>query len=213
MLDYLKKYFKADSDGNETGTTFEEFVGAVTADSGIKLYNLSDGGYVGKDKLDAKIAEIAELKRQLEAANLEIKSYKDMDVEGIKESAKKWQEKYKEETKALEDKLKAQEYEFQVKELAAGLNFSSTSAKKAFLSDLLENQLTVKDGKILGFDDFVAEYRKTDPGAFVVEEPEQKEAPKPKFSEQTTTSSKKKLTLQEMMSMANEGKDISAFFN
>lgn len=50
---------------------------------------------------------------------------------------------------------------------AAGIKFSSESAKKAFLADLTAKKLTLQDdGTLLGFDDFVKSYKKTDPGAF-----------------------------------------------
>ena len=50
---------------------------------------------------------------------------------------------------------------------ASGLKFTSDSAKKAFLSDLKAKNLPLQDdGTLLGFDDYVASYKKTDPGAF-----------------------------------------------
>lgn len=53
---------------------------------------------------------------------------------------------------------------------ASGLKFTSDSAKKAFLSDLKVKNLPLQDdGTLLGFDDYVASYKKTDPGAFAPE--------------------------------------------
>ena len=50
---------------------------------------------------------------------------------------------------------------------ASGLKFTSDSAKKAFLADLNAKKLPLQDdGTLLGFDDYVASYKKTDPGAF-----------------------------------------------
>ena len=55
---------------------------------------------------------------------------------------------------------------------AAGLKFSSASAKKAFLTDLKAKGLTLQDdGKLLGFDDFVKEYKGADPDAFAPDKP------------------------------------------
>ena len=63
--------------------------------------------------------------------------------------------------------LKAQ---FAADHAAAGLKFSSESAKRAFMADLTGKQLPLQDdGTLLGFDDFVASYKKTDPGAFAPE--------------------------------------------
>lgn len=53
---------------------------------------------------------------------------------------------------------------------ASSLKFTSDSAKKAFLADLNAKKLPLQDdGTLLGFDDFVASYKKTDPGAFAPE--------------------------------------------
>ena len=53
---------------------------------------------------------------------------------------------------------------------AAGIKFSSESAKKAFLADLTAKKLTLQDdGTLLGFDDFVKSYKQADPGAFAQE--------------------------------------------
>lgn len=59
--------------------------------------------------------------------------------------------------------------DFAAQTAAAGVKFSSESAKRAFLSDLKAKKLTLQDGKLLGFDDYVASYKKTDPGAFAPE--------------------------------------------
>ena len=49
----------------------------------------------------------------------------------------------------------------------SGLKFTSESAKKAFLADLTAKKLPLQDdGTLLGLDDFVVSYKKTDPGAF-----------------------------------------------
>lgn len=53
---------------------------------------------------------------------------------------------------------------------ASGLKFTSDSAKKAFMDDLKAKKLPLQDdGTLLGFDDYVASYKKTDPGAFAPE--------------------------------------------
>ena len=213
-VEYLKKIFGEDAEGNPNALTFEQFAEALGKEKDIKLYNLSDGGYVGKDKLDAKIAELAAIKAQLEDANNAIKSYKDMDIDGIKASAESWEQKYKDETAALKSKMEAQEYEYQIKSLANDYKFSSASAKKAFIADLMANKLALNDGKVMGFADFVESYKQNDPDAFVEDKPAEPEEPenKPKFSEQKAKTQKKKLTLTEMMDMANEGKDINSLF-
>ena len=109
------------------------------------------------------------LKEQLTTANDIIKSYKDMDIEGVKAKADEWESKYNTDTQTLKDQLAAAEYGFAVKEATAALKFSSESARKAFVADLTAKKLPVQEGKLLGLEDFTKTYQETDPNAFLPE--------------------------------------------
>ena len=110
------------------------------------------------------------LQGQLTEANEKIKSYTDMDIEGIKQSAKDWETKYNTDTQALKDKLAATEYGHGVEAAVAGLKFSSAAAKKQFVADLTAKKLPLQDGKLLGMDDYVKQYKESDPDAFAPED-------------------------------------------
>lgn len=91
-----------------------------------------------------------------------------------------------------EKQLAEQAYDFAIKENSSKLKFSSNSAKKAFMSDLKAKNLSMENGKILGFDDFVNAYKEQDAGAFITENPTLKnDEPKPSFSGKTNPSDKK----------------------
>lgn len=94
------------------------------------------------------------LKTQLSDANAAIQSYKDMDIEGIKQSAADWETKYNTDTQALKDQLKGVQYAHAVENAVGGMRFTSESAKKAFVADLTAKQLPIQEGKLLGLDDF-----------------------------------------------------------
>ena len=85
-----------------------------------------------------------------------------------------------------EKQLAEQAYDFAIKENSSKLKFSSNSAKKAFMSDLKAKNLSMENGKILGFDDFVNAYKEQDAGAFVVDDDTEAGKPKPTFSGKTT---------------------------
>lgn len=85
-----------------------------------------------------------------------------------------------------EKQLAKQAYDFAIRENVANLKFSSNSAKKAFISDLTAKNLSMENGKILGFDDFVNAYKEQDAGAFVVDDDTEGSKPKPTFSGKTT---------------------------
>lgn len=74
-----------------------------------------------------------------------------------------------------ENKAKAQvaelQSDFAAQGAAAGVKFSSESAKKTFLADLKAKKLPLQEGKLLGFEEYLAEYKKNDPGAFAPDKP------------------------------------------
>jgi len=107
------------------------------------------------------------LKTQLDTATSEIKSYKDLDIDGIKSKASEWETKYTTDTQTLKDQLDATNYGFAVKEAVSGYKFTSESAKKAFIGDLTAKKLPLQEGKLLGLDDFHKTYAESDPGAFI----------------------------------------------
>ena len=110
------------------------------------------------------------LKEQLTTANTEIQSYKDMDIDGIKQKAADWETRYNTDTQALQQQLQDQAYGYAVDKAIGSVKFSSAAAKKAFTADLKAKDLKLEDGKLLGLDDYVKTYRETDPDAFAVEE-------------------------------------------
>lgn len=121
-----------------------------------------------KSKYDEDISkrdtDLANLKKQLEDAGGD--SAKLVELQSQFETLKTT---YSDEKTKLEKQLADQRYEFAVKERVSGLKFTSNSAKKAFISDLLANPLQLKDDVLMGFDDFVNVYKEQDAGAFVVD--------------------------------------------
>ena len=95
---------------------------------------------------------------QLGEANKKLEGY---DPEWRAE-AEKAENDAKEQVAALQNDFAAQT-------AISAVKFSSESAKKAFLSDLKAKNLPLQEGKLLGFDDYLANYKKNDPGAFAPE--------------------------------------------
>lgn len=210
-MEFLKEIL-----GEELYSQVNEKVNSYNSDeknkeSQIKIGNLGSGNYVGKDKFDAKETEISGLKQQLADANATIKSYEDMDIEAIKQSAKDWETKYNTDTQALQDKLAKKDYESVVNSKIASLKFSSEGAKKSFVNDLLAKDLKLEGGNILGFDDFVTKYKETDPKAF------ESDTPKPQFTgdirqpgngNQITKEVFNKMGYQDRLKLYNENKNL-----
>lgn len=161
MYDYLKKLFE------EGALTFDQFVEKLNATKDISIVNLKDGGYVSKDKFDAKVTELTGVKKQLDDANATIQSYKDMDIDGIKKSATDWEEKYNTETAALQKKLDDQAVEFAAKSYLGGFQYADDLVKEAIYAKFMAKNFKLgEDGKFEGADAFMDELKTTYPTSF-----------------------------------------------
>lgn len=128
---------------------------------------------------------LEDTKKQLDEAKVDSEKVANLqktidELEGLKST-------YADEKKKYEAQLEEQKYEFAIKEKTNSLKFTSNAAKKAFISDLMENKLTIKDGEVLGFDDFVKTYAESDAGVFVKEDETKKKqvTKKPSFTKPT----------------------------
>jgi hypothetical protein len=142
----------------------------------VKLGNLANGAYVTKEKLDEKITEITGIRQQLDDANKAIKSYKDMDIDGIKKAATDWETKYNTDTQKLKDDLAKNEYSHKAEQFLSQYKFTSDLAKKAVIAEFNQKGFKIENDKFLGADDYMKQLKETNPTAF------ESETPPPKFS-------------------------------
>lgn len=166
---------------------FEQAGGSLTYDelesmikeSGSKFVDLTDGNYVAKNKyenevqtLNAQIealngtigtrdTDLADLKAKLEASGADSDK-----IASLTKDFEALQGKYNEDTKAYEEKLRKQSYEFAVREFANSKDFSSKAAKRDFVQTMINEGLKMKDGQIIGADDFVSHYKEENSDAF-----------------------------------------------
>lgn len=112
-----------------------------------------------KQAISTLTAERDAARTQLSEANQKLEGY-DPD----------WRQKADQATREAERQVSDLKAQYAAGNAAAGLKFTSESARRAFLADLTAKKLPLQDdGKLLGFDDFVASYRQSDPGAFAPE--------------------------------------------
>ena len=130
----------------------------------------NDGTYIPKAKFDNLNEQKKDLENQLKETNDKVQELSKVDTEELKQKIADLQKKYDEDTKALNDKYEAREYDIKLKDYAKDLKFSSNSAKKSFMNDLKERELKFEDDKLVGFDDFVSSYKENDPTAFIEED-------------------------------------------
>lgn len=132
------------------------------------------------EDIKARDTDISKLQEQLKNAGVDAEK-----LTTLQNDLTTLQTKYQTEKGDLESKLAKQAYEFAVKEKVADLKFSSESAKKAFMSDIMKDELKMKDGQLIGFDDFVDAYKKNDEKAFITDTKDPNK--KPSFSKKTNS--------------------------
>ena len=222
MYDYLKALFGTNEDGTPVALTFDQLAEKLDQTKEVKLANLAEGGYVSKEKFEAKELEANGLKTQLSDANATIQSYKDMDIEGIKQSAKDWEQKYNDDTKKLNDQLTANERNYREDLFFKDYRFTSKAAENGVRAEFDSKNFTLDNGVFLGGKEFMDKLRADDDykAAFVSDEPApepepQPTKPKPQFSDPAPqqTPPKSKLGLREMMIRKNENPNAEIKFD
>ena len=209
----IKEIFDSAEDGT---LTYEKFM-EVSKAGNAKFADISEGKYVSKRKYDD---DISGLNEQLDSLNETIKT-RDTDLASLQEKLEsagndadklgetldafsELQSKYEADTKAYQDKLAQQAYNFAVKDFANTKKFTSNAAKRDFIQAMTSKGLQMENDIILGAEDFVKAYSVNNADAFAVDEPTPT-TPLPTFVETTPSQGGgKKLSLSEQMQMKNE---------
>lgn len=170
--DFLKKLFGTQKEGEEPkAMTYAELEAAIDGDKDISLVNLKSGGYVSKDKFDAKETELKGVQAQLASANEQIKSFEGQDIEGIKSKVSEWEKKYNTDTQKLQEQLAKQARSHAEEMFMSGYHFTSKAARNGVLAELRSKDFKIENGEILGAKDFMTSLMENDDykGAFKTE--------------------------------------------
>lgn len=118
-------------------------------------------------------AENEGLKTQLSEANTQIQSFKEMDIDGIKASAEEWKTKYETDTKALNEKIAAKDYDYAIKDFMSNYKFIDDDVKETVINKFKAKEFKLEEGKFLGGEDFMKEYKENHKSLFVSDEPQE----------------------------------------
>ena len=215
MYEFLNALFK-DESGNPIALTLDQLTEKLSSATDIKLVNIADGGYVKKEKLDAKITELNGVRQQLTDANTTIQSYKDMDIEGIKQSAANWESKYNADTEALNQQLADLERTYRRDLFFKDYKFSSQFAEDGVKAAFDKQGFKLVDGVFMGGKEYMDKLQSDDAtkSAFVIDSAgdnndggDPQPPYQPQFSQQQRQPQnppKPKKSLEDWMKMANE---------
>lgn len=113
-------------------------------------------------------------KDQYTGVKTSLDKFDGVNVDDLKTQIAEQKKKAEEAEKNANEKLAARDYADAVKANTAGIKFSSAAAQRDFESQLQSKNLPVNDGKLLGFTDFLAQYKADNEGAVLDESAEEK---------------------------------------
>ncbi len=126
-------------------------------------------------------------KDKYEAAQKTISGFEEMDIDGVKDELAKYKKQVEDMEADHKKALYDRDFADALKNEIANVKFTSEAAKKSVMADLQSAGLTLVDGKIMGFNDFIANYKFKDASAFVDEQAENLENSKPTFTKPLQT--------------------------
>lgn len=129
-----------------------------------------------KQELDKKIgkveAERDNYKERAETAEGTLKGFEGKDFDEITKDRDEWKKKAEQAEQDFNAKIAERDKNDLLEKAFKDVKFSSESAKKSIMADIAAS-VTVKDGKLIGFNDLLEDAKKSDAGAFVDEQEQQ----------------------------------------
>jgi hypothetical protein len=117
-------------------------------------------------KLKKAEADRDNWKQRAETAEETLKGFEGKDFDTITKERDEWKKKAEDAEKEYSAKEAEREKSELLKEAFADVEFTSESAKKAIMAQIAEN-VSVKNGKLIGFNDLLDDAKKNDASAFV----------------------------------------------
>lgn len=152
-------------------------------------------------------------KTQAEEAAATLKTFEGIDPEKIQDELESWKKKAAEAEANAQQQIYDRDFADALKSEMESYKFTSEAAKRDVMSQIKAAELKLKNGKILGLSDLVAQIKEADASAFVDEQQQNMEKNKAKFTSQHNTGngSGRKLsdmTLDERMKLKAEDPDL-----
>ena len=145
-------------------------------------------------------------KDRAETAEETLKGFEGKDFATITRERDEWKKKAEDAEKEYSAKEAEREKQELLKEAMAEIEFTSESARKAITAQISEG-VSVKNGKLIGFNDLLEDAKKNDASAFVNKEQQNLEQNKAKFTTPMNNQSGKvgTMTKDEIMAIKDRG--------
>lgn len=128
------------------------------------------GDFLSEKEVEKKLSKAENdrdsWKQRAETAEETLKGFEGKDFDTITRERDEWKKKAEDAEKKYSAKEAEREKSELLKEAFADVEFTSESAKKAIMAQIAEN-VSVKNGKLIGFNDLLEDAKKNDASAFV----------------------------------------------
>ena len=163
----------------------KEFGLEIPADKQSDFNKKVAENYVTKAEHDKKLnraeSDRDTWKEKAETAEETLKGFEGKDFDTITKERDEWKKKAEDAEKEYSAKEAEREKQELLKEAFADIEFTSESAKKAIMAQIAES-VSVKNGKLIGFNDLLEDAKKNDASAFVNKEQQNLEQNKARFT-------------------------------
>ena len=143
------------------------------------------GEFLSEKEVEKKISKAENdrdsWKQRAETAEETLKGFEGKDLNAMQKEIDDWKEKATKAESEYNTKMAEHEKQELLKEAFADIEFTSESAKKAIMAQISEN-VSVKNGKLIGFNDLLEDAKKNDASAFVDKEQQNLEQNKARFT-------------------------------
>lgn len=143
------------------------------------------GDFLSEKEVEKKLSKAESdrdaWKQRAETAEETLKGFEGKDFDTITKERDEWKKKAEDAEKEYSAKEAEREKQELLKEAMADIEFTSESAKKAITAQIAEG-VSVKNGKLIGFNDLLEDARKNDASAFVNKEQQNLEQNKARFT-------------------------------
>lgn len=146
----------------------------VPADKKENLTKKVAENYITKAEHEKKLGKVETdrdtWKEKAETAETTLKGFEGVDLDTMQRELSDWKKKAEDAEKDAQAKLYERDFADALKTEFEGIKFSSEAAKRAIMTEVKDAGLKLKDGKILGLNDLIAQMKEKDASAFVDDE-------------------------------------------
>lgn len=144
----------------------------LTADQTKQIEEVVGKEFAAAADLAKANTELEDLKKQLAQRDKDLEKLKADNKSGeLAKQLEELQAKYDTDTKALSDKLSAQETDFAAEKLFGGYNFASERVKQSVLAEFKGKGFKYENGEFIGGKDYLEGLKKSEPDVFAKEAP------------------------------------------